>query len=116
MNLFTVKIGSHYDHDGKEFKAGQTIKSNDDLCALFPGKFDLVRGAPVIANDEPDDEPSSVLGIDVTGSFEGAADAGFRVYAIDGRYNIADDDEPDEPLTKNPVTKKTVVKWIESRA
>ena len=48
MARYQVKIGTHYDEDGKKYTAGQVVESFFDLIAMFPEKFVKVADEPIV--------------------------------------------------------------------
>ena len=54
MPLFLLRenAGRHI-QDGREYRAGEVVESDEDLCTLFAGKFDAIDA------DAPPVEPST---------------------------------------------------------
>ena len=96
---YVVEIGLyHSGAGGRLYKKGEIVTSEQDLIADFPGKFILYTGpaSPVVA------APT-----DVTSAFVGAEELFYKVFAVQGGFNVVEVDQPEKPL--NPGGPKSAV-------
>lgn len=119
-NTFKVNAGIHL-QGGKEFKAGDTLQSNYDLVALYPGKFSLIAVAP---QEEEESTPTpapkqpvpaatpSTFGADVTEDFSNAVEADLRVYRKVANFFVVDPSNPTVALNDKALKKAEVEKFI----
>lgn len=121
-STFKVITGVHLER-GKEFKAGDTIQSNYDLVALYPGKFTLVATqvpaeedeAPAQAEAPKQPTPvasASTFGADVTAEFPNAVEADLRVYRKVANFFVVDPSNPTVALNDKALKKADVSKFI----
>jgi hypothetical protein len=122
MARYAILAGS-ISHHGRHYRKGGTIELDDATAkAIGPGKlkridepqqFEAPAAIPSPTQDWPQPQPAAKpepkpakakaeepaphdMGDDVTDEFDGAAEAGLKVYVRNGWYNVvaADDKEP----------------------
>lgn len=143
--IFKMKEGVgghvHQEKPGADLiplKAGDTVKTDVDLAAMFPDKFERAQGLPETAfvagpvsegppkpKDQPPvkGKPSSTkseeksektsLGKDVTAKFPKAGEEDFKVFTKDRGYWVAESDDPTTPLNETKLKKDEVDAFID---
>ena len=123
---FVVLSGGHYE-GGVQYKQGETVESEHDLCAKFENKFAPAGSAAAAvaeatkaeadkkAEDEAKAQKAQEEGPkDVTGDFKIAEAAGARVLRVGRAYEVVDAEDgealADEPLT----SKKAVAEFLDT--
>lgn len=121
---FRLVNGTHEER-GKVYGPGMTVSSTRDLKSIFPQKFaslgelaedDSVTDA-VPEDDEtaPDSVPvTSALGEDETSDFNGATEAGIRVFRRGAYYYIAAASDTDTSLVEKGMRRNEVEDYIAS--
>jgi len=76
LKTFVLQAGKHIGPDGRVYKKGERIASDEDLAELFgPERFVEVGAATLPAAVGP-------TLIDLTAHYQGAAEAGWRIEAM----------------------------------
>lgn len=132
LRAFKVAANKHHHDDGVTYKKGEIVWDERDLAAKFVNKFDEQHNVnppaqaeePVEANVQEEDEPvlpkkkakaaipPTDLGEDVTEAFAEAAKAGVKVFKVNGKYNVYEEDNLEEPVNKKPLSMETAVKKV----
>ena len=126
-------VGKHYLSDNTEVKPGESIETDKDLMSLFPGKFtpeapqassgkvhkEAAPTAAVKKKNDGDDKSGNEEGSeeenskdidgdgkedrDVTADFEGAAEAGIKVFKSGRKFIAVNEEDEEEVLSDGPV-------------
>jgi len=125
------KVGNHTQRDKAgelvtiTAEGGEIIETEDDLCKMFPGKFEEVKIPESQAKKEKTEDTKSKpkkkivkkkkksLGRDVTEKFEVAEEEDFKVFYATGRgYFVAEAEDPTTSLNEKGLKKASVEKYI----
>ena len=107
MKKWEVLAGTHQDVNGVEFRAGDTIETDQDLGALFVGKFRQVVGDAITI--------TTAAPIDMTTAFPGAFDMGYLVFALPGGlFNIFEKEDPAKPINPAPATVTEIMSFLQT--
>lgn len=120
----------------KTYKPGDTVESEQDLCKVFPNKFERIpdeapssfspsteeqkaavskaakKGAKGVAPPETEEPEPNPLGRDVTKRFPTAQEEDFQVFADGGAFSVVEADDPTEALNDKPLKRKDVEPFI----
>jgi len=124
------KTGSHAETIGKGKDAkvvtytaaeGHVFETENDLCEMFPNKFERVVVGEDIAPPSPSAQrraakptaKASPLGDDVTKDFPTAVKNDFRVFAKGKAFSVAEPDEVGTAINPDPLEKGKVEKFID---
>jgi hypothetical protein len=125
---FKLLAGQHQHTDGRVYKAGEVLVSDDDLAKIHgKERFERVAPAPRAADlEEPDvqkvpagsdapapppkppEEPNP-LGTDITTDFPTAEEADLRVFKRNRIYSVARAANPAEAVNEEPLTNREKV-------
>lgn len=117
---FTVISGIHCEN-GKVYKAGESLVTERDLCALYPGKFTAVSTPVFVDNTEPEGKALAVMDAasfnpaglkDVTSNYAEAEKAKFRVYLNKETKGYFIVNAGGKLLNANPLKKPELAEFI----
>jgi hypothetical protein len=104
------KVGSHFEN-GKEYKSGEVVNSNNDLIALFPEKFEKVNDSS--EEKESSDSPKN-YGTNVTKNFPEAIELGVTIFRKRNEGFFVIDEDGTLCNSESITTKASLSKFLRS--